>query len=299
LKDDEYGTVYATFPPGPLRSTQKDGIWGIIVQMAEEGQIHLRFYCSAETETGTSESSSTSSPSLNSTELQRAQGFTNAVADAIVAKWGRKVVLGAIDSRWNQAMRDVVESRELAECIVFLAPGDSEGTDPIGSVGGEDHIKTNDTEEQRDREENERLAGMGLRVDRAREEDVEMVSPADLHHTIHPVSNVPTIRYRSLMIDQIHLRRSPPLWILSLPLPTYYRHPPSCCSTHCGQLDNPPCRWGTRCAVHASGMEKKRPGRSGHTKENEGEEGISRILFSRGRRYDTRLLLCLSREQGF
>jgi hypothetical protein len=115
--------------------------------MQEHDQVHLRFYCSAERELS------------HVDKEEEIQYFVRDAARCIVEVWSKKVVLGAIDSRWNKVMREEVDARELVECSVFLSPAS------ISSAGDEDleadHV---------------RLKSMGLELDIAREGDVEIVS---------------------------------------------------------------------------------------------------------------------------
>jgi len=149
--------VWATFPvgsiphegqaPGGREKVEGRGerLWGVVVRMQEAQQVHLRYYCSAErvilvdpssssgskTNPGPESSISISIPNrhavIGDEDEGEARSYTNKVAKAIVGVYGRKVVLGAIDSRWNE-MREEFRSGELAECMVFLAPGSGSGS---------------------------------------------------------------------------------------------------------------------------------------------------------------------------
>ena len=125
-----------------------------------EGRIHLRFYCSAETTITEGEGE------------EGIQEFVRGVTESIVGIYGTEIMLGGIDSRWNEVMRDVVDARELVECAVFLAPN----YPTAGAVTGEEVNGRGDgvvgTEEDRDEEVLDR---MGLMVDRARDEDIPIV----------------------------------------------------------------------------------------------------------------------------
>ena len=144
--------VWATFPPNHLLSND-EGIWGVVVKMPED-RIHLRFYCSAESKsTGNDEDD--------------IQEFIRGVTGCIVDIYGIEIMLGAIDSRWNSVMRDVVDARDLVECAVFLAPISL--TAGAGTEQGEGVRDGNGTGDE------EVLAGMGLIVDRARDEDMSIV----------------------------------------------------------------------------------------------------------------------------
>ena len=145
--------VWATFPPDHL---PEEEVWGVVVKMPED-RIHLRFYCSAEQST-----------SVTQEELKLVGGVT----ESIVEIYGMEIMLGGIDSRWNEVMRGVVDARELVECAVFLAPN----YPTAGAVTGDEVNGRGDgvvgTEEDMDEEV---LAGMGLMVDRARDEDIPIV----------------------------------------------------------------------------------------------------------------------------
>jgi len=144
--------VWATFPPNHLPSSDRE-IWGVVVKMPED-RIHLRFYCSAES-------------AATGSEEEGIQEFIRGVTGCIVEIYGIEIMLGAIDSRWNSVMRGVVDARDLVECAVFLAPMSSTaGAEPEQGVEVEDGDGTGDEEV---------LAGMGLIVDRARDEDMSIV----------------------------------------------------------------------------------------------------------------------------
>ena len=145
--------VWATFPPD---HQPQEEVWGVVVKMPED-RIHLRFYCSAEQST-----------SVTQEELK----FVGGVTESIVGIYGMEIMLGGIDSRWNEVMRGVVGARELVECAVFLAPKQSTAEVVAGEeVNGRGDGEVG-TEEDRDEEV---LAGLGLMVDRARDEDIPIV----------------------------------------------------------------------------------------------------------------------------
>jgi len=202
-----YDVVWATFPPDyfPGRENDPDhsrshdgpeGIWAVVVRMQEGDSIHLRFYCSAEITPSTIGDINTE----NETEIeQKIQDFVKAVTECIVGIYGQEVTLGAISSRWNQVMRGVVDARELVECSVFLAPTGCRLREGYLDEGG---IK-GDTDEGM-------LADMGLKLDRARDGDIDMVSHLTLPATHHPISQSRT--------DCTHLNpHTPPHAIVSVP----------------------------------------------------------------------------------
>jgi hypothetical protein len=129
--------------------------------MQEFERIHLRFYCSAESTTTRRE------------DEDGIQAFVRGVTERVVGLYGIEIMLGGIDSRWNSVMRGVVDAKELVECAVFLAPmsatagaGADQGVgagEGEGAGGGEG------------RGDEEVLDGLGLMVDRARDEDMAIV----------------------------------------------------------------------------------------------------------------------------
>ena len=153
--------VWATFPHDRLPSTDDEDIWAVVIRMQEFERIHLRFYCSAESTT------------IRGEDEDGIQEFVRGVTERVVGLYGTEIMLGGIDSRWNSVMRGVVDARELVECAVFLAPMSS----TAGAVAGKEMNGSGDeevgTEEDRDEEV---LAGLGLMVDRARDEDMAIVS---------------------------------------------------------------------------------------------------------------------------
>lgn len=169
--ESDYDLAWTTFPTSQLQAYETSdgagnglrdgkGVWAVVVRMQEEDSIHLRFYCSAESTLLVAEEEAVEETTLHDDE---SQGFVKEVTKAIVSIWGRKVTLGAISSRWNETMRMEVDARELVECSVFLAP-------EMDSIVGPD-AKGQDDDVRR-------LEGMGLKLDIAREEDVEMVGPS-------------------------------------------------------------------------------------------------------------------------
>jgi hypothetical protein len=151
--------VWATFPPDHLPSSEE--LWAVVIRMQEFERIHLRFYCSAESTTTRRE------------DEDGIQAFVRGVTERVVGLYGIEIMLGGIDSRWNSVMRGVVDARELVECAVFLAPmsvtagaGADQGVgagEGEGAGGGEG------------RGDEEVLDGLGLMVDRARDEDMAIV----------------------------------------------------------------------------------------------------------------------------
>jgi hypothetical protein len=147
--------VWATFPHDRLPSNDDEDIWAVVIRMQEFERIHLRFYCSAERTTKVQEE-------------EGIQGFVRGVAERIVGLYGEEIMLGAIDSRWNSVMRGVVDARELVECSVFLAPMSA-----TAGAGADQGVGVGDDEGRGDEEV---LDGLGLMVDRARDEDMVIVS---------------------------------------------------------------------------------------------------------------------------
>jgi hypothetical protein len=165
----DYDTVFATFPSADEVDDQD--IWAVVVQMSEFDSIHLRFYCSAEIEIP--RPLGPPYPRLGEGEAEETiRTFVRGVTESVVRVYGKEITLGAISSRWNEAMRSVVDARELVECSVFLAPMSS----TAGAVAGKEMNGSGDeqvgTEEDRDEEV---LDGLGLMVDRARDEDMSIV----------------------------------------------------------------------------------------------------------------------------
>jgi hypothetical protein len=174
IKEEEegydYDTVFATFPS--VDKVDDQDIWAVIVQMSEFDSIHLRFYCSAEIEIP--RPLGPPHPRLGEGEAEETiRTFVMGVTESVVRIFGKGITLGAISSRWNEAMRSVVDARELVECAVFLAPhsvtagagaeqrvGDGEGNG-VGAGEGRGDVEV--------------LDGMGLMVDRARDEDMAIV----------------------------------------------------------------------------------------------------------------------------
>jgi len=152
--------VWATFPHDRLPSNDEQDIWAVVIRMQEFERTHLRFYCSAESTTTRRE------------DEDGIQEFVRGVAERVVGLYGIEIMLGGIDSRWTSVMRGVVDAREMVECAVFLAPMSS----IAGAVAGKEMNGSGDeefeTEEDRDEEV---LAGWGLMVDRARDEDMAIV----------------------------------------------------------------------------------------------------------------------------
>jgi GNAT superfamily N-acetyltransferase len=140
--------VWTTFPSDRLPGNNDEEKWAVIIRMQEFERVHLRFYCSAEQ----------SSSEASDEELE----FVRGVSRGVVEIYGMEIMLGAIDSRWNEVMRGVVDARELVECAVFLAP--SMATAGVGA--GENEGKGDE----------EVFAALGLEVDRARDEDMSIVS---------------------------------------------------------------------------------------------------------------------------
>jgi hypothetical protein len=151
--------VWATFPPDHLPSSEE--LWAVVIRMQEFERIHLRFYCSAESTTTRRE------------DEDGIQEFVRGVTERVVGLYGIEIMLGAIDSRWNSVMRGVVDARELVECAVFLAPmsatAGSEADQGVGAGSGDE------VRDVAGKEDEEVLDGLGLMVDRARDEDMAIV----------------------------------------------------------------------------------------------------------------------------
>lgn len=169
--ESDYDLAWTTFPTSQLHSIETSkgagnglrdgkGVWAVVVRMQEEDSIHLRFYCSAESTPLVSEGEDVEKTVRDEDEVQR---FVKEVTKAIVSIWGKRITLGAISSRWNETMRMEVDARELVECSVFLAPEVLSIVGPVAK-GQDDDVR--------------RLEGMGLKLDIAREKDVEMVGPS-------------------------------------------------------------------------------------------------------------------------
>jgi hypothetical protein len=198
-EESEYDVGWTTFPPSDLRAIQNttngsgdragSGIgqgprlWGVVVRMQEEDSVHLRFYCSAESEfeseTGTKVE-----------DEEEVQTFIQEVTKSIISIWGKRVTLGAISSRWNKAMRGEVDARELVECSVFLAPETRNGS----------RIDRNPDDDDSADQDVKRLEEMGLKLDIAREEDVAMVCPPFV-----PVTSPPSTTFLSLLSREARL----------------------------------------------------------------------------------------------
>jgi hypothetical protein len=145
----DYDTVFATFPSAD--KVEDQDIWAVVVQMSEFDSIHLRFYCSAEIEIP--RPLGPPHPRLGEGEAEETiRTFVRGVTESVVRVYGKEITLGAISSRWNEAMRSVVDARELVECSVFLAPMSS----TAGAVAGKEMNGSGDeqvgTEEDRDEE---------------------------------------------------------------------------------------------------------------------------------------------------
>ena len=169
--ESDYDLAWTTFPTSRLQAYETsdgagnglrdgEGVWAVVVRMQEEDSIHLRFYCSAESTPLVSEGEDVEKTVRDEDEVQR---FVKEVTKAIVSIWGKRITLGAISSRWNRTMKVEVDARELVECSVFLAPELDSIVGP-GAKGEDDDVR--------------RLERMGLKLDIAREEDVEMVGPS-------------------------------------------------------------------------------------------------------------------------
>lgn len=152
--------VWATFPHDRLPSND-DEVWAVVIRMQEFERIHLRFYCSAESTTTRRE------------DEDGIQEFVRGVAERVVGLYGIEIMLGGIDSRWNSVMRGVVDARELVECAVFLAPNSV-----TAGAGAEQGVGAGEG-----RGDVEVLDGLGLRVDRARDEDMALVRHPFSHHS--------------------------------------------------------------------------------------------------------------------
>lgn len=170
--ESDYDLTWTTFPTSHLQAYETsdgagnglregEGVWAVVARMQEEDSIHLRFYCSAESTPLVSEAEAKGDYIGDTGQGEdEKQKFVKEVTKAIVSIWGKGVTLGAISSRWNETMRVEVDARELVECSVFLAPELDLIVGP-GAKGEDDDVR--------------RLEGMGLKLDIAREEDVEMV----------------------------------------------------------------------------------------------------------------------------
>lgn len=172
-------TVWTTFPPllehsGDILAKAKDidvdeeGVWAVIVRLPDLDTPHLRFYCSAESQYSNHEDE----------DMERIQGFIRGITESIVGIYGKEIMVGAVSSLWTEEMRRVVDSRELVECSVFLAP-------PTPTLGADALDRGRGDQEDGDGDEDEKtLARMGLKLDRARDEDIAMVSPLIISSTI-------------------------------------------------------------------------------------------------------------------
>jgi hypothetical protein len=150
--------VWATFPDDRLPSNDDEDLWAVVIRMQEFERIHLRFYCSAEQTTSVT---------------QEDEEFVRGVTESIVGLYGVEIMLGAIDSRWNIVMRGVVDARELVECAVFLAP-----MSVAAEAGSEQRVRDGEG-----RGDEEVLDGLGLTVDRARDEDLSIVRHSSSQHS--------------------------------------------------------------------------------------------------------------------
>jgi hypothetical protein len=166
----DYDTVFTTFPS--VDKVDDQDIWAVVVQMSEFDSIHLRFYCSAEIEIP--RPLGPPHPRLGEGEAEETiRTFVRGVTESIVRIYGKEITLGAISSRWNEAMRSVVDARELVECAVFLAPMSA-----TAEAGADQGVRAGSGDEVRDvagKEDEEVLDGLGLMVDRARDEDMAIV----------------------------------------------------------------------------------------------------------------------------
>jgi hypothetical protein len=179
----DYDTVFTTFSSADQVDDQD--IWAVVVQMSEFDSIHLRFYCSAEIEIP--RPLGPPHPRLGEGEAEETmRTFVRGVTESVVRVYGKEITLGAISSRWNEAMRDVVDARELVECAVFLAPMSATaeaGADQGVGAGSGDEVK-----DVAGKEDEEVLDGLGLMVDRARDEDMAIVRHLlSLHSFILPL----------------------------------------------------------------------------------------------------------------
>ena len=129
--------------------------------MSEFDSIHLRFYCSAEIEIP--KPLGPPHPRLGEGEAEETiRTFVRGVTESMVRIYGKEFTLGAISSRWNEAMRGVVDARELVECAVSLAPMSATAIAGARDGVGDDAGK----------EDEEVLAKLGLMEDRARDEEL-------------------------------------------------------------------------------------------------------------------------------
>lgn len=168
------GALYATFPPDQIPISQRgdDGederLWGVVFQNTDPTTIHLRLFCSAETSHPSSGPHDDESGPDNEPTEERIQDFVSDMTRAMVRVYGKRVILGSVDSRWNQVVREAVDSEDFGECTVFLAPP---------------YLLT----EKRDAEDEERVEGLGLEFDQGREGDLDIVSSSLFsHHRIIP-----------------------------------------------------------------------------------------------------------------
>jgi hypothetical protein len=166
----DYDTVFTTFPS--VDKVDDQDIWAVVVQMSEFDSIHLRFYCSAEIEIP--RPLGPPHPRLGEGEAEETiRTFVRGVTESIVRIYGKEITLGAISSRWNEAMRSVVDARELVECAVFLAPMSA-----TAEAGADQGVRAGSGDEVGDgagKEDEDVLDGLGLMVDRARDEDMAIV----------------------------------------------------------------------------------------------------------------------------
>ena len=101
---------------------------------------------------------------------ERIQEFITSLAEGLVRVWGREVVLGSVDSRWNKSVREVIDSEEFVECTVFLAPK---------------YVP----DERMDRELEERIGALGLVFDEAHDGDMDVASLVLFHPSPPPLKS--------------------------------------------------------------------------------------------------------------
>lgn len=189
--------VYATFLPGEIpdpdadfdgddtrtgTGDQNQRMWGVVVRTHDSASPQLRLFCSAESKSGSEISTPCSVDTTHTNNgvgesgddrnvsrtngggkvggkwsEERIQEFVTSLTEAVVRIWGKEIVLGSVDSRWNKRVREVVDSEEYVECTVFLAPA---------------YVP----DERMDRELEERVGALGLEFDEAHDGDMDVVS---------------------------------------------------------------------------------------------------------------------------
>lgn len=161
----EYDVAYTTFQHIPANDEGGErGPWAVVVQMQDPAYTHLRLFTSLEPESEPiREDGSRTEISIATAESETGQEWMRQLAMAIVRTFGQQVILGAVESCWNEAMRGPLDAEEAVECATFLAPL----AQPQTGAREEEEVET-----------------MGLKFDHARPDDINLVSHAHFHYPL-------------------------------------------------------------------------------------------------------------------